>query len=130
MSDQASVSSSMTSWYLHSYSERTNNKILTLHLVETGANQIQNKLDLALYRPANDAEILKNVPINLPSQEESQLLKKICESLEAIHARYEAHSKEMEELVISLQVSNKEYEDGMQDNLNDISTTLLTQTKK
>jgi hypothetical protein len=56
------------------------------------------------------------------SEEESSLLRRILETLEGISGRYVAHSAEMEELVVSLEAASKDYEEGMDDALHDIST--------
>lgn len=60
------------------------------------------------------------------SEEESLLLRRMLETLEGINGRYVAHSAEMEDLVISLEAANKDYEEGMDDALQDISTSLPT----
>lgn len=52
------------------------------------------------------------------------------ETLEGINSRYMAHSSEMEELVVSLEVASKDYEDGMDTALHDISTPLSIQINK
>lgn len=58
------------------------------------------------------------------------MMRKIFDSLQRIHDDYRAHHQDMEQLVLSQEATNRNYEQHMENALSAISTPSLTQTKK